>query len=130
MRVLKLCACFALGVVGPVSAGSYDDQYCTVISERDRHNSNGTRLATVAQVIQNERANYHSNRHRDVGDETDGTFRTKEDRAEMAGMFRDNSAGPILSDQVVFGSGDINVCVWASGVDFPALVIEVWRLGR
>lgn len=130
MRILKLCVCLIVGVSGPVTAGSYDEQYCTVISETDRHNSNGSRLTSVAQVIQNERANYHNNRHRDAGDETDGTFRTKADRAEMAGMFRANSVGPILSEQIVSGSGDLNVCVWASGGDFPALVIEVWRLGR
>ncbi|WGI22741.1 hypothetical protein [Amylibacter sp. IMCC11727] len=130
MRALTLCFAVVFGGVGPVFAGSYDDQYCTVISDADRHNSKGARLTTVAQVIQNERANFHNNRHRDDGDETDFTFQSKSARAQMAGMFRANSVGPFLSEQIVSGYGNVSVCVWASGVDFPALVIEVWRLGR
>ncbi len=114
------------------AAGYYADTYCTTISQNDRHNSKGVRLTSVAQIIQNERANFHLNRHRDTGDEGDDSFARREDRAQIPGMFRANSVGPFLDHEITSWNEDIHICVRIEGSDMPSddLIIEIWRNGR
>lgn len=129
----NLISFFLLSILPSVShAGHYFDTYCTTISENDRYNSKGVRLTTVAQIIQNERANFHLNRHRDPKDEGDDSFARREDRAQIPGMFRVNSVGPFLDHEITSLAGKVYICVRLEGSDMPSddLIMEIWRNGR
>ncbi len=124
-----LIAAAAIVLALPAHAGFYQDRYCTTISDRDRVNSKGVQLTSVAQIIQNERANYHLNRHRDPGDQGDETFHSRENRAALANIIQPNSAGPLLTGELIHGRGAMGICVLLEGSDFPSpdLQMEIWR---
>ncbi len=127
--IRTLTIVLACAVAVPAQAGFYADRYCTTVSDRDRVNSQGVRLTTVAQILQNERANFHLGRHRDPGDQSDDTFAHRENRFEIATILGADSVGPFLKDDLVQGQGPVNICVMLEGSDFPSpdLQIEVWR---
>ena len=57
--------------------------YATFISEKDLYNSNGDRLKSVAEILRQDRANYHKGKG-DRGDEDDGgIFATTKGRAKF-----------------------------------------------
>ena len=57
--------------------------YATFLSKKDRSNANGERLTTVADILRQDRANYHQGKG-DRKDENDGgMFATKEGRAKF-----------------------------------------------
>ena len=111
------------------NAGSYQDFYCTTISKEDRSNSKGLRLTSVAQIIQNERANFHLGRHIDPNDQTDISFADPSYRAAIPKIITANSAGPILSEELIYGDDAVDICVMLDGADMPALGMrmEIWR---
>ena len=66
---------------GPLSAEEI--YYYAYLSEKDRYNSNGDRLKSVADILRQDRANYHKGR-RDRADEDDGgMFATTAGRAKF-----------------------------------------------
>ncbi len=59
------------------------DSYVAVIGERDLYNSNGTRLTQPAQILRQDRANYHRFGIRQPGDDGDDLYGLKANRARM-----------------------------------------------
>ena len=71
-----------LSLARPVSAAD-EINYYAYLSEKDRYNSNGDRLKSVAAILRQDRANYHKGR-RDRADEDDGgIFATAAGRAKF-----------------------------------------------
>lgn len=128
MGVIRAAAVLGLLAL-PAQAGWYSDQYCTVISSADRVNSAGETLTTPAQIIQNERANYHLNRHRDPGDQEDSTFEYRDYRHAIPNIMGKNSVGPFLAEDIVNGPENLAICILLQGGDMPSsgMQIEVWR---
>ena len=57
--------------------------YATFLSDHDRHNSSGVPLKSVADILRQDRANYHNGK-RDRKDEDDGgIFATEEGRSKF-----------------------------------------------
>jgi hypothetical protein len=67
----------------PRSQAEEGVHYTTYLSEKDHYNSNGERLTSVADILRQDRANYHKGRG-DRSDEDDGgIFATTEGRAKF-----------------------------------------------
>jgi hypothetical protein len=57
--------------------------YTTYLSERDHYNSNGERLKSVADILRQDRANYHKGRADRQDEDDGGIFATTEGRAKF-----------------------------------------------
>lgn len=90
---MKLKILFPMGrylliiVAGLASAGLAHAEegvfYTTFLSNKDHYNSNGERLKSVADILRQDRANYHKGRG-DRGDEDDGgIFASADGRAKF-----------------------------------------------
>ena len=57
--------------------------YTTYLSEKDHYNSNGDRLKSVADILRQDRANYHKGRGDRADEDDGGIFATTEGRAKF-----------------------------------------------
>ena len=57
--------------------------YFTVINENDHYNSNGERLGSVAEILRQDRANYHNGKGGRRDEDDGGIFATKEGRSKF-----------------------------------------------
>jgi hypothetical protein len=64
-------------------AQSQGTVYFTVLSENDHYNSNGERLRSVADILRQDRANYHNGRGGRRDEDDRGIFATKEGRSKF-----------------------------------------------
>jgi len=71
-----------ISVVGRAYAGE-GVVYATFLSDKDRHNSSGERLTLVADILRQDRANYHNGRGDRKDEDDGGIFATKEGRAKF-----------------------------------------------
>ena len=72
--------CAALAFTSHANGGDYDTHYTALLSKNDHYNSNGDRLTSVADVLRQDRANYH-NGGGDAFDQDDqGYFSTRKAR--------------------------------------------------
>jgi len=64
-------------------AQSEGTAYFTVINENDHYNSNGERLRSVAEILRQDRANYHNGKGGRRDEDDGGIFATKEGRSKF-----------------------------------------------
>lgn len=83
-RVVLCLAMFAGGV--SAHADEYFGSYVARLSPDDHHASDGYRLDNAAQVVRQDRANYHKFGLVDSEDDDDPWFGTAEARAQMQRM--------------------------------------------
>jgi hypothetical protein len=57
--------------------------YFTVLDEKDHYNSNGERLRSVADILRQDRANYHKGQGGPRDEDDGGIFATKEGRSKF-----------------------------------------------
>lgn len=57
--------------------------YFTVLDEKDHYNSNGERLRSVADILRQDRANYHKGQGGPRDEDDGGIFATKEGRGKF-----------------------------------------------
>ena len=57
--------------------------YTTYLGEKDHYNSNGDRLKSVADILRQDRANYHKGRGDRLDEDDGGIFATTEGRAKF-----------------------------------------------
>jgi hypothetical protein len=77
------------------SAAQADDllgSYVARISERDHQASDGYALDSAAQMVRQDRANWHNFHRRDSDDEADVWFRTNDQRAALERMLKRGGA--------------------------------------
>lgn len=58
-------------------------RYVAYLSEKDHYNSNGDRLKSVADILRQDRANYHKGRGDRADEDDGGIFSTTEGRAKF-----------------------------------------------
>ncbi len=81
-------ALMAAGVSGTAKADELLGSYVARISDRDHYASDGYALDSAAQMVRQDRANYHKFHKRDRDDEDDVWFRGNDDRARFERMLR------------------------------------------
>ena len=72
-------------IAGLLLAGSAQagpEPYVALLSKRDHLNSNGERLSSVAEILRQDRANFHSG-NGDKSDQDDPYFATKAERSKI-----------------------------------------------
>ena len=116
--ILAAAALFA----GPASADQLLGSYVARISSNDHQASDGYPLASAAQMVRQDRANYHKFHRRDRDDENDVWFRGNDDRARLERMLQRPGAmsGPVRR-AISNGEPLIQVDVYTRGVKVSIL---------
>lgn len=110
-----LVLALALILPAPAIAQEVLDRYVAVIGAQDRVNSSGAALTQPAQILAQDRANYHRFGIRQAGDTEDRSFRTTEYRGQLARLL-DNGALDPAAAGAILGGQDIPVLVEVLGL--------------
>ncbi len=128
--VLGLLAGATLVLLSPVAtsvslaAGSgLTTYYCAFLSEQDHFNSKGQRLTKAAQIIRQDRANFHRFNLRDEHDETDDLFMSATNRATMEKRVNRGGLTKAQADYIV--NNEVYVCIYADETAAGDARIEV-----
>ena len=99
------------------SAEDSIDSYCATMGEQDHFASDGYPLKDAAQIIRQDRANYHAFHNRDSDDDSDGTFGSKASRARIEQMVRRGGMGREVRSEIVNGNPYICVDVYSNSIE-------------
>lgn len=113
-RALVLGSVLAVGVATAAMADTLLGGYWAYIGRADLFNSGGERLATAAQVLQQDRANLHRFGISQAGDEWDPFFGSYETRSAIARLVRQGGIGPRARDVLRGGGGRVYVKVFGT----------------
>lgn len=106
-RVSGMLAALVLGMalILPAQAAAQEvlDRYIAVIGAQDRVNSAGTALTQPAQILAQDRANFHRFGIRQPGDTEDRTFRSTEERGQLARLLDNGALDPAAADAILRG---------------------------
>jgi hypothetical protein len=118
-RNITLAGLLLASLLGAGSACADDmlGSYVARISERDHEASDGYALGSAAQMVRQDRANWHKFRRRDSDDEGDAWFRTNDERADLQRMLeRPGAMSSSTKRAIVNGEPLIQVDVYDSSV--------------
>ncbi|MCB9993957.1 MAG: hypothetical protein H6873_09910 [Hyphomicrobiaceae bacterium] len=113
--VLLLATAALILLVGLARADSMLGSYQAYLSPHDHFNSSGVRLTTAAQVLQQDRANYHRYGTGDYDDQYDNYFTSLTHRGLMTNMVDRGGMASSVRQLIV----NNNVMVW----------VEIWQGG-
>ena len=116
MAVAGLVAATVLGA-GSARADDMLGSYVARISDRDHRASDGYPLSSAAQMVRQDRANWHKFHRRDRDDEGDAWFRTNDQRADLQRMLeRPGAMSSSTKRAIVNGEPLIQVDVYEDSV--------------
>ncbi|MFD2054429.1 hypothetical protein ACFSQT_15440 [Mesorhizobium calcicola] len=102
---------------GAAHADDMLGSYVARISDRDHQASDGYALESAAQMVRQDRANWHKFHRRDSDDEGDGWFRTNDQRADLQRMLeRSGAMSSSTKRAIVNGEPLIQVDVYENSV--------------
>ncbi|ESY12022.1 hypothetical protein NKH64_22475 [Mesorhizobium sp. M0999] len=108
--------------VGGAQAGDELGSYVARISDRDHHASDGYELSSAAQMVRQDRANWHKFHRRDADDQGDDWFRSNDDRAYLERMLKRGGAmSSSTRNAIVNGEPLIQVDVYSDSVHVSIL---------
>ncbi len=125
MRIMlsaALAAALLTTTAGLAAAEDMLGSYVARISDNDHYNSNGEELDTAAQMVRQDRANFHQFGMADADDEEDAWFTTTAKRAAFEKLL--NKSGAIDSKArkaIAGGEPLVQVDVWPSKVKVTIL---------
>ncbi|MEN9061859.1 MULTISPECIES: hypothetical protein [Ponticoccus] len=111
----------------PASAQDVVASYAAYIGDRDLFNSNGERLTAPAQVLRQDRANYHRFGIAQAGDEWDPLFGSADNRAAMESMVNAGSIEPGAAQILMSGGAMVLVQIFGSGGVGTSVQVSVAR---
>ena len=131
MRLAVAVAAVALSVTSPAqpapaqpapakpspASSAPVEVYLARLSAQDHFGADGARLTSVAAIVRQDRANYHSNGLRDVEDETDVFFASAENRARLEALIAQGSVTPTATRAILNGTPLIIVRVYETYVE-------------
>ena len=118
-RSFTVAGLLLTSLLGTAAARADDmlGSYVARISDRDHHASDGFQLDSAAQMVRQDRANWHKFHRRDSDDEGDGWFRTNDQRADLQRMLeRSGAMSSSTKRAIVNGEPLIQVDVYENSV--------------
>ena len=109
----------SLALAAPAQSASSApvEVYMARLSAQDHFGADGKRLTSVAAIVRQDRANYHSNNLRDPEDETDLFFASAENRARLEALIAQGSVTPTATRAILNGAPLIIVRVYETYVE-------------
>ena len=118
-RSFTVAGLLLASLLGTAAARADDmlGSYVARISDRDHHASDGFQLDSAAQMVRQDRANWHKFRRRDADDQGDDWFRSNDDRANLQRMLqRGGAMSSSTKRAIVNGEPLIQVDVYENSV--------------
>ncbi|MBN9222394.1 MAG: hypothetical protein J0I79_31030 [Mesorhizobium sp.] len=118
-RTVTLAGLLLASLLGASAAhaDSMLGSYVARISERDHQASDGYALDSAAQMVRQDRANWHKFHRRDSDDEGDSWFTTNDERADLQRMLeRPGAMSASTKRAIVNGEPLIRVDVYENSV--------------
>lgn len=110
------------GFAATAQADEFVGSYVARISDEDHFASDGYKLDSAAQMVRQDRANYHKFHRRDRDDERDAWFRSNDDRARLERMLQQPGAmSGSTKNAIVRGEPLIQVDVYRRSVRVTVL---------
>jgi hypothetical protein len=125
--VLAAVAVF-LFAVGPAAGATMIAEYDALLSSADHQSSTGEKLTTAAEIIRQDRANYHKFGIRDPQDGDDTYFGSASNRTFVEQMLERGNADPDVLQHIVDGNVRVHVAVfrrWERGGNYDYLVVTL-----
>lgn len=121
---LVLFAAFAIlfaMLIQPAPAAEKLAQYQARLSASDHLNSKGKALSTPAQVIRQDRANYHRFNKRDFEDQSEDLFANAKNRAWLEMAVAASSLSSAEQTAIMAGTPTVEVTVFETSVQVRVL---------
>ena len=102
-------------MLSPLSYAGDDEfleTYTARLSANDHTNSDGKKLTTVAEIIRQDRANYHKFNLRDAEDTADSFFADAKNRERIAGMLKKGHIDKKTTNSILNGVPVVTVTVY------------------
>ena len=118
-KAMAVAGLVAATVLGASSARADDmlGSYVARISDRDHRASDGYPLSSAAQMVRQDRANWHKFHRRDSDDQGDAWFRSDGSRADLQRMLERGSAMSSATRRAIInGEPLIEVDVYSESV--------------
>jgi hypothetical protein len=110
---LLLSAAVLAGAISALPAVAQDQwSYCTRLSPDDHYASDGVRLATVGQVIRQDRANFHQFGVRDSDDGYEGVFADRGSRAALQASIDQQTLDGASRNAILNGTPYVCVAIY------------------
>lgn len=110
LRAAALALALILGP--PAQAQDLIAQYTAFIGPQDLRGAQGERLRHPADVLAQDRANFHARAIRQFADETDPVFTTRAARAQMHALLGAGGISPQAAEAIRHGGRIVHVQVW------------------
>ena len=114
MKRRFLLSALALALLAPASVQAQQllGSYNAFIGQQDLYNSNGVRLSTPAQVLRQDRANYHRFGISQYGDQWDPYFGDINARARLEQMVNNGYMPPHVANAIMRGNMHVIVNIY------------------
>jgi hypothetical protein len=116
----KLLLVIALSTLSSLSYAGDDTiitSYTARIGANDRVNSDGTRLKSVADIIRQDRANFHKFGTTDLDDQADDFFKDAKNRERIPAMLKKGHIDKATQNAILNESPLISVDVYRNHID-------------
>ena len=126
MTRLFWMAAFAVALLAAPQAHAQQliSSYVALLSQADHFNSNGQRLTTAAEVIRQDRANYHRFGIRDGADQNDPYFGDMNNRAALENMINRGGTSAAVQQRIINSTPLVQVDIYrAGGNDYVFITI-------
>jgi hypothetical protein len=125
-RLVVLVALLVGATMSPALAqGVFVESYYAYLGQPDHYNSNGVPLTTPAQIIRQDRANFHRFGVRDDGDDWDNFFADASNRARLEQFVENSYFSPGDRNLIVNNEIFIQVDIYAAGDQVTGVNVTV-----
>jgi hypothetical protein len=107
----------ALALPSLALAQEPSETYEARLSDADHYNSDGVRLATVAAIIRQDRANFHRFGVRDREDQDDAFFESAANRARLEALVARSHISPRTRRAILNGEPLVEVFVYSDWIE-------------
>lgn len=104
----------AFGSASPAEAQKLIESYVAHLSARDHRASDGYKLSSVAEILRQDRANFHKFGKRDADDESDTFFRTASGRDAMEHLVKVGDIPRDVERAILRGTPHVVVSLYES----------------
>jgi hypothetical protein len=112
-NLIVIAALLFAALLRPAAASQLIESYTAFLGSADHFSSTGTRLTTAAQVVRQDRANFHKFGIRDPQDTYEPLFADVNQREYLEQMLERGHASPATLDRIVNSFVLIRVDVYA-----------------
>ncbi len=116
----KITLLISLLLLSPLSYAGADEPletYTARLSADDHTNSDGKKLTTVAEIIRQDRANYHKFNLADSEDTADNFFEDAKNRERIPSMLKKGHIEKAVANSILHGTPVVTVSIYKNYIE-------------